>query len=221
MKTRFFLTLLLCWLAQWSMAQAPKWVEKAKRSVFSIVTYDNSDKILKTGNGFFVTEDGIALSDYSLFKGAKRAVAITSEGKQMPVEAIMGVDDMYDVAKFRVSIDGKKVQALPIATTAPAVGSKVLLLPYSTQKDRSFTPGELKAADKAGEKYYYYTLGMHLRDKMVSCPVLTEQGQVFGLAQLSSGKDTATVCYGPTSAMPWRSTSPPCPSPTTPCAPLA
>ena len=36
---------------------------------------------------------------------------------------------------------------------------------------------------------------MHLRDKMVSCPVLTEQGQVFGLAQLSSGKDTATVCY--------------------------
>ena len=195
MKTRLLCMLLLCWLAQWSMAQAPKWVEKAKRSVFSIVTYDDSDKILKTGNGFFVSEDGVALSDYSLFKGAKRAVAITGEGKQMPVEAIMGVDDMYDVAKFRVAIDGKKVQALPLAATAPAVGSKVLLLPYSTQKDRSFTPGELKAADKAGEKYYYYTLGMHLRDKMVSCPVLTEQGQVFGLAQLSSGKDTATVCY--------------------------
>ena len=196
MKTRLLGTLLLCWLAQWSMAQAPKWVEKAKRSVFSIVTYDDSDKILKTGNGFFVSEDGVALSDYTLFKGAKRAVAITGEGKQMPVEAIMGVDDMYDVAKFRVAIDGKKVQALPLAATAPAVGSKVLLLPYSTQKDRSFTPGELKAADKAGEKYYYYTLGMHLRDKMVSCPVLTEQGQVFGLAQLSSGKDTATVFVG-------------------------
>lgn len=195
MKTRLLCTLLLCWLAQWSMAQAPKWVEKAKRSVFSIVTYDNNDKILKTGNGFFVSEDGVALSDYTLFKGAKRAVAITNEGKQMPVEAIMGVDDMYDVAKFRVAIDGKKVQALPLASVAPAVGAKVLLLPYSTQKDRSYTPGELKAADKAGEKYYYYTLGMHLRDKMVSCPVLTEDGQVFGLAQLSSGKDTATVCY--------------------------
>ena len=55
---------------QWSMAQAPKWVEKAKRAVFSVVTYDKNDKILNTGNGFFVTEDGIALSDYYLFKGA-------------------------------------------------------------------------------------------------------------------------------------------------------
>ena len=36
---------------------------------------------------------------------------------------------------------------------------------------------------------------MHLKDKMVSCPVMTADGQVFGLAQKSSGKDTATICY--------------------------
>ena len=36
---------------------------------------------------------------------------------------------------------------------------------------------------------------MHLKDKMVSCPVMTADGQVFGLAQKSSGQDTATVCY--------------------------
>ena len=88
---------------QWSMAQAPKWVEKAKRAVFSVVTYDKNDKILNTGNGFFVTEDGIALSDYSLFKGAERAVIVNFEGKQMPVNAILGADDMYDVIKFRVA----------------------------------------------------------------------------------------------------------------------
>ena len=62
MKKNLLLTLALCLLAQWSVAQAPKWVEKAKRAVFSVVTYDESDKILNTGNGFFVTEDGIALS---------------------------------------------------------------------------------------------------------------------------------------------------------------
>ena len=36
---------------------------------------------------------------------------------------------------------------------------------------------------------------MRLKDKMVSCPVITDDGQVFGLAQKSSGKDTATICY--------------------------
>ena len=37
-------------------------VDKAKRAVFSVITYGENDKILNTGNGFFVTEDGVALS---------------------------------------------------------------------------------------------------------------------------------------------------------------
>ena len=148
-----------------------------------------------TGNGFFVTEDGVALSDYTLFKGAQRAVVMSSDGAQMPVEAIMGADDMYDVVKFRVGIPGKKVTALTLAAVAPAAGADVYLLPYSTQKDRSFTAGKVKEADKISGNYSYYTLDMRLKDKMVSCPLMTVDGQVFGLAQKSSGQDTATICY--------------------------
>lgn len=195
MKKKLLLMLTLCLLAQWSVAQAPKWVDKAKRAVFSVVTYDQNDKILNTGNGFFVTEDGVALSDYALFKGAQRAVVVNSEGVQMPVEAIMGANDMYDVVKFRVGVSGKKIAALTPASVAPVAGSNAYLLPYSTQKDRSFTVGKVKDADKIAEKYYYYTLDMQLKDKMVSCPVMTADGQVFGLAQKSSGQDTATICY--------------------------
>lgn len=194
MKKNLLLIFVFCLLAQGGMAQ-PKWVEKAKRAVFSVVTYDNNDKILNTGNGFFVTEDGVALSDYSLLKGAQRAVIINSEGKQMPVDAILGANDMYDVIKFRVAITEKKVPALQIATVAPAVDAEVYLLPYSTQKDRTFTAGKVKAVSKIGEKYHYYTLSLALKDKMVSCPVMTADGQVFGLAQKSSGQDTTTTCY--------------------------
>lgn len=195
MKKNLLLIFVLSFLSQWAVAQAPKWVEKAKRAVFSVVTYDKSDKILNTGNGFFVTESGVALSDYSLFKGAERAVIINVDGKEMPVDAILGANDMYDVIKFRVGITEKKVPALQVATIAPAVGAEVYLLPYSTQKDRSYTSGKVKQIDNIGDKYHYYTLDMALKDKMTSCPVMTAEGQVFGLAQKSSGKDTATVCY--------------------------
>lgn len=195
MRKKVFLMLALCLLAQWSVAQSPKWVEKAKRAVFSVVTYDENDKILNTGNGFFVTEDGVALSDYTLFKGAQRAIVMNSEGTQMPVVSIMGANDMYDVVKFRVGITSKKVPALALATVNPPVDVTVYILPYSTQKDRSYTSGQVKAEDKFSDKYYYYTLNVHLKDKMVSCPVMTEEGQVFALTQKSSGKDTATICY--------------------------
>ncbi len=195
MKKILILPLLLFFLAQGSMAQNPKWVEKAKRAVFSVVTYDKSDKMLNTGNGFFVSEDGLALSDYSLFKGAERAVVITAEGKQMPVSTILGANDMYDVIKFRVAITEKKVPALVVAKTTPAVGTDAWMLPYSTQKSIACVSGKVKEVSKVAGEYHYYTLGMQMKDKMVSCPVMNVEGQVFGIAQKSSGLDTVTTCY--------------------------
>ncbi|WP_285827367.1 serine protease [Bacteroides acidifaciens] len=195
MKKILILPLLLFFLAQGSMAQTPKWVEKAKRAVFSVVTYDKNDKMLNTGNGFFVSEDGLALSDYSLFKGAERAVVITAEGKQMPVSTILGANDMYDVIKFRVAITEKKVPALVVAKTTPAVGTDVWMLPYSTQKSIACVSGKVKEVSKVAGEYHYYTLGMQMKDKMVSCPVMNVEGQVFGIAQKSSGLDTVTTCY--------------------------
>lgn len=195
MKKNLLLAFAFFLLAQQGVAQAPKWVEKSKRAVFSIVTYDANDQILNTGNGFFVTEDGVGLSDCALFKGAQRAVIIDSDGKQMPVNAILGANDMYDVVKFRVGITEKKVPALQIAATPPAVGGEAYLLPYSTQKDRTCGQGKVKEVSKVGEKYHYYTLTMVLSDKRVSCPVMNVDGQVFGLAQKSSGQDTTTTCY--------------------------
>ena len=195
MKKILILPLALFFLVQGSMAQTPKWVEKAKRAVFSVVTYDKNDKMLNTGNGFFVSEDGLALSDFSLFKGAERAVVVTADGKQMPVSRILGANDMYDVIKFRVGITEKKVPALVVATAAPAVGSDAWMLPYSTQKSIACVSGKVKEVSKVAGEYHYYTLSMQMKDKMVSCPVMNAEGQVFGIAQKSSGLDTITTCY--------------------------
>ena len=191
-----FLLYCACVLAQTAMAQSPKWVEKAKKAVFSVVTYDAEGKLLNTGNGFFVSEDGVALSDYALFEGAQKAVVINQDGKQLQVESIIGADDMYDVIKFRVNTIGKKVNSLSISEVVPPVaGATVYLLPYSTRKDRSCIVGQVKSVDKASGNYKYYTLNLHLKDKIISCPIADEEGSVFGIAQQSSGQDTATICY--------------------------
>lgn len=191
---------LLCILSlslwcHWMVAQTPKWVEKAKRSVFSVVTYDKDNHILHTGNGFFISEDGVALSDYTLFKGADRAVIINSDGKQMPVQTILGANSIYDVVKFRVGLTEKRVVALTVAQSAPAVGAAVWMLPYSTQKSSAATAGQLKEVSKVSGKYHYYTLGMQMKDKMVSCPIMNADGQVLGMAQKATAGDTLSICY--------------------------
>lgn len=193
MRRSVLLLFVCCLLSQWSMAQAPKWLDKTQKAIFSIITYDKDNNILNTGNGFFVTAEGVALSDYSLFKGADHAMIVDSDGKKMPVNAIMGADDLYDVIKFRVNVD-KNVPFLPLAATSPAVEENIYLLPYATQKERLFTPGKIKEISKAGDNHKYYTLELKLGDKQVSCPVTNLQGAVIGIAQ-KSGSNTDVNCY--------------------------
>lgn len=52
MKKLLILPLALFLLVQSGLAQTPKWVEKAKRAVFSVITYDKNDKMLNTETDF-------------------------------------------------------------------------------------------------------------------------------------------------------------------------
>ncbi len=177
---KYIVLVLCCVLAQVSFAQS--WVKKAQKAVFSVVTYGADGKILNTGNGFFVSSDGVGVSDYDLFKGADHAVVIDEAGKQMNVIEILGANDVYDLVKFRVDAD--KVEALQPVTNEPSVGATAMLLPYSTKDSRTVTSGAITNVSNLGG-HKYYTVSLPVTDKMVSCPVLTSDGQVFGLAQLN------------------------------------
>lgn len=49
-------------------AQSPKWYKKAQKALLSIVTFDQNNQILASGNGFLVDDHGTALANYNLFK---------------------------------------------------------------------------------------------------------------------------------------------------------
>ncbi len=176
-------------------AQSPKWANKMQKAIFSIITYDESDKIKATGNGFFIHSNGEALSDYSLFKNAHRAVIVTTEGKQFPVTHILGANEIYDILKFRIDVGKEKITTLPLAKTPSVEGENVWLLPYSTQKKSECQMGVIDEVVTAAEKYQYYTLRMSITDKMVSCPITNNRGEVIALVQKPVSDKLSHICY--------------------------
>ncbi len=186
---KIFWILICCLIPSVVSAQAPKWTEKARNAVFSIVTYDKNNQIKGTGNGFYIHTDGTALSDYSLFEGAERAVIINANGKQLDVNRIMGANSMYDVIKFQTGIE-KKQMTLTIATQPAKVGETVYLLPYSTQKAATCQTGKVIAVDSIDNQSFYYTLEMKTGEKTVSCPIMNASGQVLGLIQKNASDDS-------------------------------
>jgi tetratricopeptide (TPR) repeat protein len=180
---------VICCLSMPALAQkAPKWMEKSKKAVVTITTFDRDNRKLHTANGFFISENGEALSGYSAFKGAARATVTDSDGATYAVASILGADDLYDVVRFKVAV-ARKVSFLPPASEPPAVHAPAYLLPFTPGKDISFKEGTIAEISKLKDPYGYYRLTIPLEDEESNAPLLLATGQVFGLAQPdASGK---------------------------------
>ena len=183
----------LC-LSAAAQKNAPKWMNKAKRAVFTITTYGKDGNKLATSTGFFISETGEAVSAYDIFKGAEKATITDFEGKTFLVKNILGADELYDAVKFQVEVP-KKAVFLPIAAEPVANGTNAYLLLYSTGKNATFKSGAITEVSKLKDPYKYYKMAVALEENELNAPLLTPEGEVFGLAQADAGgkKD---ICYG-------------------------
>jgi tetratricopeptide (TPR) repeat protein len=172
-------------------AQSPAWVKKAAGAVFTLKTFDADGQLLASGNGFFISENGEAVSSFAPFKNAHRAVVIDNQGKEWAVENIIGANDMYDVAKFQVSV--KKPMILTVAQTAASIGTSLWLLPYSVKKTPTCLQGSVTQAEQFQNTYTYYTLNMTADDQHTGCPILNEAGEVIGMLQSAVGGQGETT----------------------------
>ena len=182
------MTIIGCLLIMATTAFAqPGWVKNASKSVFTLKTFSADGSLIASTNGFFTGTNGEAVSSFSPFKGASKAVIIDSQGKEFQVTGILGANDMYDVVKFRVN--NSKCQPLTVTSVKGSVGSQAWLLPYHETKE--LRAGSIKRAETIFDDYAYYTVSMSIADNMVSCPLMNESGDVLGMMQQpATDKDT-------------------------------
>lgn len=183
---RILLILFTLHCSLFTLFAQPAWVKKATRSVFTLKTFADDGSLIASSNGFFTGADGEAVSNFTPFKGAVRAVIIDAQGKEMPVVSIIGANDMYDVVKFRVN---GKTQPLTISTRVASAGSMAWLLPYHEVKN--VNGGPVRKAETFQNDYAYYTVAMTMPQNTVSCPLINDAGEVIGMMQQpASDKDT-------------------------------
>lgn len=188
MKRIFIITLALMAVTLPSLAQsAPKWTKKVKKSIFSIMAYGKDSKLLQSGTGFFVSEDGNAISDAKIFSGAHTATAIDYKGNKYPIDLIMGADNAYGLIRFHV--DSKKCEPVQTAAQTALKDEKVWTLAYSADQP-SFTSATIDSVSHIGDSVStncYYTLSKAPETKFYGCPVFNADGEVIAIMQPSDG----------------------------------
>ena len=170
-----------------TMAAQPARVKQVAKSTFSLTSFDEKGSIVASTQGVFIDEKGTGICPFKVFVGAERATVVDADGNSMEVDALLGADELYDVAKLRVKASTK---AAPLATAVEKQGAKIWLMPYSINNPQPLQL-TLSSVERFHDSYNYYILDGEVPDNAVGCPVVNGNGQVVGIMHKSDSHTTA------------------------------
>lgn len=163
----------------------PSPVKKAAKSMFKLTTFSADGNVLKTGYGVFASADGICLGAWEPFIGATSANVIDAQGRKYEVDCLLGANEIYNVAKFRVvtSTDKKRVIVpVAIAETQIAKGGQCWLVEYDVKSPaiKKYSPTEVETF---AESLPYYIFEQSASEELAGSPFLNDAGELMGLMQ--------------------------------------
>ncbi len=99
----------------------------AKTSVLKLRVLDVSGREVGSGTGFFVSTDGLVVTNYHVIDAAHRIEAVPAEGPSYTVSGLVARDEVNDLALLRT--DAGSSRPLPLAAgTVPEPGEEVVVL---------------------------------------------------------------------------------------------
>ena len=157
--------------------------EKASPAVFKIETKIMSGSEFISGSGFFITSDGIAVTNVHVVSHMSSAMVTTADGKKYPVEGVIGINHDADLAIIKVKGSGFPYLelgdpgALRIAQRIYCIGS-----PYGF--DNSISDGLVSSVSREVEGWQYIQISAPIAPGSSGGALLNEFGQVVGVTTL-------------------------------------
>lgn len=111
-------------------------------AVFMVYTTDGSN--VYQGSGFFIGEDGLAVSNYHVFKGTgigEEAIKMPGDNTAYKISEIYQRSEDEDFILFRVDYENDTY--LPIASTRPEIGQRVFAIGSPRGLENTFSSGEV------------------------------------------------------------------------------
>lgn len=151
-----------------------------KQSLPSVMTLkvlkSNGDNVL--GTSFMAVKEGMAVTAWHVVRDAKTVTAKFSDGQEFESSGLVDKDEKRDLALIRVKVFGKAL--LPVATTAPDVGSAAYVIGAPEGLEFSITSGLLSQIQAAnGINHYQFSCPASPGNS--GGPLINAQGQVTGV----------------------------------------
>jgi S1-C subfamily serine protease len=154
--------------------------ERCAPAVFYIEVYDANGKKVKTGSGFFIAEDGMALTNYHVLAGCTTAIVTLSGGERHDVLGIYDYDESRDIAV--VKVDGGNFDTLEAANSSDVrAGDAVYAIGSPLGLSGSISSGIVSSALRSVEGGDYIQIDAAISSGSSGGALLDAYGRVIGI----------------------------------------
>lgn len=158
----------------------PQLVAKTKPATIQIMAFDENWSPVKTGTGFFISPDGLAVTNYHVIQGASHLSGRTNEGAVFQFERVVAHPPGVDLAILQFAADG--VACLKLGHSTDAVeGQTVLVIGSPEGLQGTVTEGIISAFR---ENRSMIQISAPISPGSSGSPVMDELGEVIGVATL-------------------------------------
>jgi Flp pilus assembly protein TadD len=161
-------------------------IRRVRPAVVTVMVYDHRGKELGFGSGFFVSRGGELLTNHHVIEGASSARIRTFDGHTWPLRVILADDKDSDLARL-VAFMGEPVPFLAMASQAPQVGDRVLVIGSPMGLDETVTDGIVSAipSEREGQSDLEpatLQVTAAISEGSSGGPVVDSRGDVIGVA---------------------------------------
>lgn len=167
-----------------------EFLAKYEKAVVFITTYDDKGRKTSTGSGFFVSADGLLVTNRHVLKGSMSAEIEGPDGSKYKVKRVVATQPDLDLVTAEVDTMGKQVPFLNVEPEVPAKGDKVVVLGSPLGYKFSFSEGAVAGVrtlpdtehrELTGMKGDYIQFTAPVSPGSSGGPVLNAEGKVIGV----------------------------------------
>lgn len=174
-----FITFTFTALAQDGL---PEIIKKIEPSIIVVLTYDQEGKLLGQGSGFFINNNGEAITSRHVLEGAIRAEVKTVDGMIYPIAKIIAEDQDGDIIKIEVIIPENKIHFLEISPSLPEVGERVVVIGSPLGLEQTVSDGIVSAVRRIPIFGRIIQISAPISPGSSGSPVINLKGEVIGVA---------------------------------------
>ena len=163
--------------------------EKNRSAVVLVTVFDATGKLLRSGTGFFVSEDGRVVTTYHTMEGAVNAVAKTADDNIYNITGLIAFSTKMDLAVLNA--ETKKVPFITVSKEAAPQPSTSATVIGSVLAGSEGAPVE--GTVLASENEQQFRLSAHVSPITFGAPIIDAKGDFIGVVTGRDEKDENMV----------------------------